>query len=108
MRQIQNIAFFSILAFPAIQLHCFFERTIVAGVFRVHSIPGLRSFLTYPGLLMYAPQGQQASPDKGQRPLNAKRQTPQTLRPEQAADNQTFQTQRAKNRYTGFGTNTAC
>ncbi len=31
MKQIQNIAFFSILAFPAIQLHCFFERTTVAG-----------------------------------------------------------------------------
>ncbi len=57
MRQIQNIAFFSILAFPAIQLHCFFERTIVAGVFRVHSIPGLRSYLTYPGLLKYHPSG---------------------------------------------------
>ncbi len=31
MRKIQNIAFFSISLFPAIQLHCFFERTTVAG-----------------------------------------------------------------------------
>ena len=47
-------------------------------------------------------QGQQALPDKEQRPSNAKRQTlkrqshqtPQTLRPEQAAGHQTFQKQK--------------
>ena len=50
-----NYHFFQLTAFPAMRSLCFFIRAKMAGGSCIYHFPGLRSFLTYPGLLKSDP-----------------------------------------------------
>ncbi len=52
--------------------------------------PGLRSFLTYPGLFIYVPFRDKKSQRTGSNAYQTQASTPQTLRFKQAADHQPF------------------